>query len=143
MTTPAATTSGTPRGIAMRTPGATFLRTVLRLDALATGLTGAMLLAGGGVLDEWFGLSSALLWPVGAFFIVYAAAVWWVSARHQVGRGVVWGVVAVNTLWALDSVVLLFTDWIAPTGLGMAFVIFQAVVVGVFAELQYIGLRRQ
>ena len=38
---------------------------------------------------------------------------------------------------------LLLSGWIEPTGLGYAFVIFQAVVVGVFAELQVMGLRRE
>jgi hypothetical protein len=32
--------------------------------------------------------------------------------------------------------------FVAPTLLGYAFVIAQAIVVGVFAELQFIGLRR-
>ena len=34
------------------------------------------------------------------------------------------------------------TGWIAPTVIGYAFIVFQAVVVGAFAELQYVGLRR-
>jgi hypothetical protein len=42
----------------------------------------------------------------------------------------------------LDSVLLLFTGWVEPTGLGEVFVIAQAVVVAVVAELELVGLRR-
>jgi hypothetical protein len=42
----------------------------------------------------------------------------------------------------LDCVALLFTGWIDPTLLGVAFILMQAVVVAAFAELQVIGLRR-
>ena len=42
--------------------------------------------------------------------------------------------------WAASVVLFGF---VAPTLLGYAFVIAQAIVVGVFAELQFIGLRRQ
>ena len=45
-------------------------------------------------------------------------------------------------LWVAGSVGLLLGGFVAPTVLGYAFVIFQAVVVGVFAELQVMGLRR-
>ena len=40
------------------------------------------------------------------------------------------------------SIGLLVSGWVAPTALGYAFVIAQAIVVGVFAELQFVGLRR-
>jgi hypothetical protein len=55
----------------------------------------------------------------------------------------VWAVIVVNALWVLDSVALLFMDWIAPNLVGAIFIAAQAVAVGVFAELQYVGLRKQ
>jgi hypothetical protein len=36
---------------------------------------------------------------------------------------------------------LLIGDWVDPTSLGYGFVIAQAVAVGLFAELQVLGLR--
>ena len=50
-------------------------------------------------------------------------------------------IIALNVLWVVGSAVVLF-GFVAPTLLGYAFVIAQAIVVGVFAELQFIGLRR-
>lgn len=38
---------------------------------------------------------------------------------------------------------LLIGNWVAPTMLGYAFVIGQAAAVALFAELQYVGLKRQ
>ncbi len=49
---------------------------------------------------------------------------------------------AMNILWAVDSALLLLTGWVAPTGLGLAFVLVQAGAVAVLAEAQYLGLRR-
>jgi hypothetical protein len=54
----------------------------------------------------------------------------------------VWAIVAYNTLWAVDSVVLLVSGTVTPTALGYAFVIFQAAVVAGFAGLQIVGLRK-
>jgi hypothetical protein len=51
-------------------------------------------------------------------------------------------IIALNLLWVVGSMGLLMGGWVAPTALGTAFVIAQAVAVGVFAELQFIGLRR-
>jgi hypothetical protein len=57
-------------------------------------------------------------------------------------RLAVWAIIIINTLWALDSVALLLSGWVAPNALGYAFVVLQAVVVAVVAELQYTGMRR-
>ena len=42
----------------------------------------------------------------------------------------------------LASIALLFTGAVTPNLLGEVFVAIQAIAVGAFAELQYIGLRR-
>jgi hypothetical protein len=54
----------------------------------------------------------------------------------------VWTVIAVNAIWAVDSMALLASGWMAPNHFGQALIVMQAVAVGVFAELQFIGLRR-
>lgn len=54
----------------------------------------------------------------------------------------VWAVIAINAVWAIDSIALLFTGWVSPNLLGQAFVVVQAVSVAVIAELQYLGLKR-
>ena len=54
----------------------------------------------------------------------------------------VWAVIIGNVLWAGDSILLLLTGWIEPAALGYAFFVTQALAVILFAELQYVGLRR-
>jgi hypothetical protein len=49
-------------------------------------------------------------------------------------------VIALNVAWVIASIALLFV--LAPSPFGYAFVIAQAIALGVLAELQYIGLKR-
>ena len=120
----------------------TFLRRVLAVDAALTGATALMLVAGAPILENLFGLPTALLRWAGVTLIPYTA--WLVSLlrKEALPRGAVWVVAACNALWAIDSIALLFTNWVDPTVLGIAFVVVQALVVGALAEAQYMGLRR-
>ena len=58
------------------------------------------------------------------------------------GRLGVWSIIGLNVVWVIDSVLILATGWVEPNALGYAVVIAQALAVGVFAELEYVGLRR-
>lgn len=51
-------------------------------------------------------------------------------------------IVAINGLWLVGSLALLLSGTVQPTMLGTAFVVVQALAVAVFAELQFIGIRR-
>jgi hypothetical protein len=119
-----------------------FVRRILVADAVISGATGVLMLAGSGLLEGLLGVPSGLLRYAGASLLPFAVAVAWLARRDNVSRGGVWAVIAANALWALDSIVVLFTGWVAPTMLGYTFIIFQAVVVAGFAELQYVGLRK-
>ena len=70
------------------------------------------------------------------------ALVAFVGTREAISRPAVKAIIALNVLWVVGSIGLLTSGYVAPTVLGYAFVIAQAIVVGVFAELQFIGLRR-
>lgn len=118
------------------------LRWALRLDAAASGLTGVGALAGLGFLPGLLGTPSGLLVPVGIFLLVWAGALGYLSTRPRMAPAAVWAVIVGNLLWVLDSVVTAFAGWFPLTGLGVGYVLLQAVAVAVFAELQYAGLRR-
>jgi len=119
-----------------------FLRRVLLLDAVATFATGILLLGGMSILQSWLNLPASLMTYAGAFCVVWAALVAFAFTRKQLTRNFVLAIVIGNALWALGSIALLVSGYVAPTVLGYAFVIAQAIVVGVFAELQYVGLTR-
>jgi hypothetical protein len=119
-----------------------FLRTVLLADAIASGATGLLMIAGAGLLDGLLGLPVALLREAGLVLIPYVAFVAYVGTRENIMRGAVWAIIVANAAWALASVALLVSGWIAPTFLGVVFIAMQAAVVAVFGELQFVGLRR-
>jgi hypothetical protein len=119
-----------------------FLRKSLLLDAAASGATALLLIAGAGLLDGLLGLPVALMREAGLILVPFVAFVAWVGTREDVARGAVWTIIAANALWVAASIGLLVSGWVAPTALGYAFVIAQAAVVALFAELQYAGLKR-
>lgn len=119
-----------------------FLRRVLQADGLVCGLAGLLLFAAASPLSDLLGLSVTFLRVVGAILIPYAAVLLYLATRDVVSRRGAWGVVAVNVVWALDSVGLLLTGWVDPTTVGSVFIIGQALMVVAFAELQIIALRR-
>jgi hypothetical protein len=88
------------------------------------------------------GLPVALMREAGLLLVPYVALVAFVGTRETLSRPAVQAIIALNVLWVVGSVGLLMSGYVAPTMLGTAFVIAQAIVVGVFAELQLIGLRR-
>ena len=120
----------------------TNLRFALLADAVASGATGLMMIAGAGLLTGLLGLPVPLMREAGLLLVPYVALVAYVGTRERIPHGAVRAIIALNVLWVAGSVGLLVSGFVAPTMLGNAFVILQAIVVGVFAELQVIGLRR-
>ncbi|MCB1816142.1 MAG: hypothetical protein KDK04_31115, partial [Candidatus Competibacteraceae bacterium] len=64
------------------------------------------------------------------------------GAYLQLSRPMVWAVITVNMAWALAATGLLVFRWFDPNSFGIAWVLLQVVVVTVFAELQYVAIRR-
>ncbi|HVF18608.1 MAG TPA: hypothetical protein VNA21_16915 [Steroidobacteraceae bacterium] len=119
-----------------------WLRRVLAIDAVSSAAMGLGLLVLAPTLAPLLNLPLDLLREAGAILLPFAALVGYLASREQPARAGVWTVIALNAVWTVDSIVLLLSGWVEPNGLGYAFVIGQAVVVGVFAELEYVGLRR-
>jgi hypothetical protein len=119
-----------------------FLRRAIQADAIFSGVSALLLTFGAGELASLLNLPAALLRETGLFLIAYAALVGWLGSRPAMPRVLVGIVIAGNVAWTVASIALLFSDAVTPNLLGEAFVVFQAIVVGILAELQYIGLRR-
>jgi len=119
-----------------------FLRRALLVDAAASGLTGALMLAGAGMLTDLLGLPAALLRGAGLVLVPYVAFVAIVAARAHISTAAVWAVIACNAVWTVASVALVMDGFATPTALGTVFVIGQAVAVAALGVLQYVALRR-
>jgi uncharacterized protein YjeT (DUF2065 family) len=118
------------------------LRRAILADAVFSGLSAVLLTFGAGALAPLLDLPEALLRESGLFLIAYAVLVGWLGTRASMPKTLVAIVIAGNAAWTLASVALLFSDAVTPNLLGEAFIAIQAIAVGAFAELQYIGLRR-
>ncbi|MGI5521749.1 hypothetical protein ACQEUX_12425 [Micromonospora sp. CA-259024] len=126
----------------VQTVDAKLLRFALKQDAIGSGANGVVYLVAAAIFGQMFGLPAAFLYPVGVFLIAFAAALLALASRPGVSRPAAVVVIAVNIAWVAASVELLVAGWFPLTGLGVALVIAQAVVVAGFAALQFAGLRR-
>jgi hypothetical protein len=119
-----------------------FLRCALLADALFSGVSALGLTFGAGAFASLLNLPEALLRETGLFLIAYSALVGWLGTRQSVPKALVVLVVAGNAAWTLASIALLFSGAVTPNLLGEIVVVAQAIATGVFAELQYVGLRK-
>ncbi|HZH09431.1 MAG TPA: hypothetical protein VEZ24_03595 [Microvirga sp.] len=118
------------------------LRQALLADATTSGAFGLLMLLAAEPLSRLLGLPIGLLRGAGAVLLPYVAFLAWLSLRGPVNKAFVWAVILGNIAWAADSLLLLAGGWVSPTTAGYAFVIMQALVVLMYAELQFMGLRR-
>ena len=118
------------------------LRRALIADAIFSGLSAVVMTLDAGALAPFLNLPEALLRETGLFLIAYAALVGWLGTRSSVPKALVTIVIAGNAAWTLASLALLFSGVVSPNLLGTIVVVAQAIATGVFAELQYVGLRR-
>jgi len=119
-----------------------FLRRAIVADAIFSGASAILLTFGAGELAPWLSLPEALLRETGLFLIAYVALVGWLGMRQAMPKPLVVIVIAGNAAWTLASIALLVSGWVNPNLLGEILVAMQAIAVGAFAELQYIGLRK-
>ena len=95
-----------------------------------------------GVFASLLELPEALLRETGLFLIAYTALVGWLATRPSVPKALIMLVVAGNAVWTLASFALLLSGAVSPNLFGEIVVVAQAIATGIFAELQYMGLRR-
>jgi len=119
-----------------------FLRRALLADAAVSAACGALMAFGAALLEPLLGIGATLLVPAGLALFPYAAYLLWLATRRAVPRAAVWIPIVLNVVWAADCVLVLLGGRYAPTLLGELFIGAHIVTVLVFAELEYIGLRR-
>ena len=119
-----------------------FLRNVLLADAASCVATGALQVLFTERLAALLHLPAPLLAGTGWFLLAYAGIVVIIAWREPLQRAFV-GLLALGNLgWAVGCGALLASGLIAPSALGVAWIVAQAVTVAVLAELQWTGLRR-
>lgn len=120
----------------------TFLRRALLADAVFSGVAALGFTFGASAFSALFNLPEALLRETGLFLIAYAALVGWLASRASVAKALVLLVVVGNAAWTVGSIALLLSGAVSPNIAGELMVVAQAIATGVFAELQYVGLKK-
>jgi galactitol-specific phosphotransferase system IIC component len=119
-----------------------FLRQVLFVDAVISGAAGLLMAAGAPFLAPLLGLPAGLLFYAGLALFPFVALLVVVARRGSASRLLLIDIIAINALWVAASFGLLVSGAVAPTLLGYAFVIAQALAVALLAALQLAGFRR-
>jgi len=117
------------------------LRLALLADATASGATAVLLIAGARLLEDWLGLPVALMREAGLVLVPFVVVVAFIGSRPAAPVSAVNAIIGINAAWTVASSLLLFSGWVAPNLLGIAFVLAQAFAVGAFGVVQYVSLR--
>jgi hypothetical protein len=118
------------------------LRFLLTVDALISGVTGMAMIAAATMLEPFLSVPAAVMRSTGVALLPFAAMVFFFSRPAQLTPARVRVVIALNVAWVAASILVLVAGWLRPTTIGVAFVVFQALVVAALAERQFTGLRR-
>ena len=117
------------------------LRYSLRGNALFSTGCGLAALALAQPLAEALGIPDPrTLTSLGAQLLVFAALLVWLAPRAGIRPAFALAVIAADVLWVVGTIPVVYAGGLTPAGNWTAIAI--AEVVGLFAILQYLGLRR-
>ncbi|MFY8134437.1 MAG: hypothetical protein ACOVKS_05510 [Aquimonas sp.] len=118
------------------------LRLGLRVDAILSLAAAAVVPLLLEPLGATLGLDRVHMIALAGFMFVWAALTGWMAGQAQLPAWSVWLTVCLNLAWAPASLLLPALGLFNPSSMGWAVLIAQALAVLVFAELQWLGLRR-
>lgn len=119
-----------------------FLKKALIADAVLSGAAALLMAFGAELLAGLLGLPEQLLLWAGGASLPFVTLLVLTARREAAPKLLLAAIVVINILWVLASIILLIGGLVSPNALGYAFVIAQALAVGLFAELQIVGLRQ-
>jgi hypothetical protein len=111
---------------------------ILQLNAVATAASGVGMLATRGTLHSFFGLDTPIFLDLVALgLLLYAGALAFAARRQPVSREVLIAFTVADGLWVVASAIVLLLFWGQLAAVARLLVIACALVVKVFATLQY------
>ncbi|WP_431237205.1 hypothetical protein ACQ86B_20600 [Mycolicibacterium aichiense] len=115
------------------------LRMAMRVDAVLSGLCGIALMAAAGPVSGFTGFPKAAEFTTGAVFLGYAVVVFLAARlRHVRTAGIATAIA--NLVFTVAAVVVVFA--LDLTTAGVVATLASGVYTLVFADLQYLGVRR-
>ena len=119
-----------------------FLRRVLAIDSIGTGLLALGAVIAAGPLSDVTGIPAQWLTIVGLALLPFAAWVGWLARQSSPPRKLVWSLIVANDVWIAASFVVAFSDLLPLTTLGIEFMIVQALLTAVIATMEFVAIRR-
>jgi hypothetical protein len=113
-----------------------FLRYVLWADAVSCLACGILQVGLTVALSSRFGLSQTLLFETGVFLLLYGTAVGFLATRNSVPKAILWVLIVGNVLWGVSAVGILLMGDARITLLGKGYIVAQALMVMILAQLQ-------
>lgn len=113
------------------------LQTILAFDAATCAAMGMLLVVASGPIAGLTAIPGLLLFLAGLLLLPIAVFMAIYTRTATVPAWAVQVIVAGNVLWAVGSVILPIAGLIAPNGLGWLFILGQAMVVAMFAGLEW------
>jgi hypothetical protein len=117
------------------------LRFAMRADATLTGLCGLAVAAAAKPLSSLTGLSTTTEYAIGAGYVLYGLMVFALASLPSVRRAGI-GVVTANIVYSIVAAVSVLADWLPLTTTGVVLTLATGVYTALFADLQYLGVRR-
>jgi hypothetical protein len=117
------------------------LRFALRADATITGMAGLAVAAFANPLSTRSGLSPTTEYLIGAAFVMYGVAVYYLAALPSL-RNVGIAISLANLAGTVGTLVIVLTDAAPLTGTGIAVTLATGLYTAFFAYMQYLGVRR-
>lgn len=119
------------------------LRLALRSNAVFSALSAIVFTVASGAIASFLGfLPTQQVFLLGVQLAVFAVWLAWLSTRAAVPRWQIWLIIALDVLWVAGSFPLLLAPPAELTVGGKWAIALVADVVGLFAILQFVGLRK-
>lgn len=126
----------------MPIPMTSYLKKVIAADAVVSGAAGVAMMVGSTFLPGLLNLPAELLFWAGLALVPFVIELALILRMKQVPPAFIVALIAINAAWVAASLFVAFGPAFAPNLFGQAFVVAQAAVVAIFAELQFLGLKR-
>jgi hypothetical protein len=121
-----------------------FLQRSILGNAAFSGFSGLIMVLAAGPISQLLSLDNPIFMVItGLVLLAYMPLLVWLSNQNPVPVHFAWEVIALDVLWVIGSLILIFSDLVPLTSAGKWAVAITADIVFVFALLQYVGLRRQ
>lgn len=121
----------------------TLIRRILYGNAIFSGLSGLLFIVAASPIANFIWLDASLvIFVLGLALVGYAVLIYMNASRAEISRSFVLFAIIGDSSWVLLSILLLVTGWVSFSMEGKWAVGILAVIVDIFATLQFLEWRK-